>query len=69
MIRLGQLGEALRQPLLGAAVGGAGREHDERLIEIEADVAQQLPRPRAVGADRRVRAGPPAIPSAVVSAW
>ena len=60
--QVGELGEALRQPLLGAAVGRARRKHDERLIEIEADVAQQLPRLRARSGRTRAYGGPAGDP-------
>ena len=53
-----QLGEPLGQPLLGAAVGGARRKHHERLIEIEADVAQQLPGLARDRAASRANGGP-----------
>ena len=50
-----QFGKPLGQPLLGAAVGRAGREHRERLVEVEADLAQHLPRPVGVGPHARVQ--------------
>src|SRR6185436_6176342 len=47
---LTELDEAFGQPLLGATIGCARREHDKRLLELESDFTQH--RVRTFGTNR-----------------